>query len=179
MFWSRHCALILLRVDGYPLAGAVCLRAAHETGTCRSLRSPTGSVSAIGWHNPDLKVDIGLHCGCRLHPQIGHARASGRGRTKEFSQGRIPMNNENLTLHFKVKDFNAWQTSYNGNEKNRASAGITKSKVFRSTDDPNDVLLLQDVADVSKARTWYGSSEMKSVMEKGGVVGSPSIRAAA
>jgi hypothetical protein len=63
------------------------------------------------------------------------------------------MNNENLTLHFKVKDFNAWQASYNGNEKNRKSAGITKSKVFRSADDPNDVLLLQDVADVSKART--------------------------
>jgi len=89
------------------------------------------------------------------------------------------MNNENLTLHFKVKDFNAWQTSYNGNEKSRASAGITKSKVFRSTDDPNDVLLLQDVSDVSKARNWYGSSEMKSVMEKSGIVGSPSIRAAA
>ena len=89
------------------------------------------------------------------------------------------MNNENLTIHFKVKEFNAWQTTYNGNEKNRASAGITKSKVFRSADDPNDVLLLQDVADVSKARTWYGSSEMKSAMEKSGVVGSPSIRAAA
>ena len=87
------------------------------------------------------------------------------------------MNNENLTLHFKVKDFNAWQTSY-GNEKNRASAGITKSKVFRSSDDPNDVLILQDVADVAKARTWYGSSEMKTLMEKSGVVGSPSIRAA-
>jgi hypothetical protein len=101
------------------------------------------------------------------------------GVLMKIAQRRIPMNNENLTLHFKVKDFNAWQTSYNGNEKNRASAGITKSKVFRSTDDPNDVLLLQDVADVSKARTWYGSSEMKSVMEKSGVVGSPSIRAAA
>lgn len=87
--------------------------------------------------------------------------------------------NENLTVHFKVKDFNAWQTSYNGNEKNRTSASITKSKVFCSTDNPNDVLLLQDVADVSKARTWYGSSEMKAVMEKSGVVGSPSIRAAA
>ncbi len=65
--------------------------------------------------------------------------------------------NENLTLHFKVKDFNAWQTSYKGNKKNRASAGITKSKVFRNADDPNDVLLFQDVADVSKARIWYGS----------------------
>ena len=53
-----------------------------------------------------------------------------------------------------------------------------KQSVSR-TDDPNDVLLLQDVADVSKARTWYGSSEMKAVMEKSGVVGSPSIRAAA
>ena len=89
------------------------------------------------------------------------------------------MNNENLTLHFKVKDFNAWQTSYNGNEKNRASAGITKSKVFRSVADPNDVLILQDVADVAKARTWYGSSEMKTLMEKSGVLGSPTIRVAA
>jgi hypothetical protein len=61
----------------------------------------------------------------------------------------------------------------------RTSAGITKSKMFRSTDDPNDVLLLQDVADVSKARTWYGSSEMKAAMEKSGMVGSPNIRAAA
>jgi hypothetical protein len=50
--------------------------------------------------------------------------------------------------------------------------------VFRSSDDPNDVLILQDVADVAKTRTWYGSSEMKTLMEKSGVVGSPSIRVA-
>ena len=89
------------------------------------------------------------------------------------------MNNENLTLHFKVKDFNAWRTSYNGNEKNRASAGITNGRVFRSADDHNDVVILQDVADISKARTWYGSNEMKRVMEKSGVLGTPSIRFAA
>ena len=89
------------------------------------------------------------------------------------------MNNENLTLHLKVKDFNAWRTSYNGHEKDRASAGITNTKVFRSAEDQNDVVILADVADVAKARTWYGSSEMKAVMEKSGVVGSPSIRFAA
>ncbi len=89
------------------------------------------------------------------------------------------MNNENLTLHFKVKDFNAWRTSYNGNEKNRTSAGITNGKVFRSADNPNEVVILQDVADVAKARTWYGSNEMKTTMENGGVLGSPSIRFAA
>ena len=89
------------------------------------------------------------------------------------------MNNENLTVHLKVKDFNAWRTSYTGHEKDRASAGITNGRVFRSPDDPNDVVILQDVADVSKARTWLTSIEMKSVMEKSGVLGSPSIRFAA
>jgi hypothetical protein len=38
------------------------------------------------------------------------------------------------------------------------------------------VLILQDVADVAKARTWLGSSEMKTAMEKSGVIGAPSIR---
>jgi hypothetical protein len=89
------------------------------------------------------------------------------------------MNNENLTLHFKVKDFNACRTSYNGHEKNRVSAGITNGRVFRSADDQNDVVILQDVADVAKARTWLGSDEMKTTMEKSGVLGSPSIRFAA
>jgi len=89
------------------------------------------------------------------------------------------MNNENLTIHFKVKDFNALRSSYNGHEKDRTSAGITNGRVFRSPEDPNDVVILQDVADVSKARTWLGSSEMKAVMEKSGILGSPSIRFAA
>jgi hypothetical protein len=89
------------------------------------------------------------------------------------------MNNENLTIHLKVKDYNAWRTSYNGREQNRVSAGITNGRVFRNADDQNDVVILQDVADVAKARTWLGSSEMKSAMEKSGVLGSPSIRFAA
>ena len=50
--------------------------------------------------------------------------------------------NENLTVHFKVKDFNAWRTGYNGREKSRVSAGITNGRVFRSADDPNDVVVL-------------------------------------
>jgi hypothetical protein len=87
--------------------------------------------------------------------------------------------NENLTLHFKVKDFKAWRTDYNGNEKSRLSAGITNGRVFHSADDPNDVVVLQDVSDVAKARTWLGSDDLKTAMQKSGVLGSPSIRFAA
>jgi hypothetical protein len=52
-------------------------------------------------------------------------------------------------------------------------------EVFRSADDPNDVVVLQDVADVAKARTWIGSDDLKAAIQKDGVLGSPSIRFAA
>jgi hypothetical protein len=86
---------------------------------------------------------------------------------------------ENLTVHFKVKDYDTWRPSYDGHEKSRLSAGITNGRVFRSAEDPNDVVILQDVADVAKARTWLGSDEMKATLQKSGVVGSPNVRFAA
>lgn len=89
------------------------------------------------------------------------------------------MNSENLTIHLKVKDYTAWRTGYDGREKSRVSAGITNGRVFRNAQDQNDLVILQDVADVAKARTWLGSDEMKAAMQQSGVVGSPTIRFAA
>jgi hypothetical protein len=89
------------------------------------------------------------------------------------------MNNENLTIHLKVKDYTAWRMGYDGREKSRVSAGITNGRVFRNAQDQNDVVILQDVVDVAKARTWLGSDEMKAAMQQSGVVGSPTIRFAA
>jgi hypothetical protein len=87
--------------------------------------------------------------------------------------------NENLTVHIKVKDYATWRSAYDGYEKNRLSAGITNGRVFRNAADPNDVVILQDVADVAKARSWLGSDDMKANMQKAGVVGSPNVRFAA
>jgi hypothetical protein len=47
---------------------------------------------------------------------------------------------------------------------------------FRSAEDPNDVLILHDVADVAQARTWLGGDELKASMTKAGVIGSPNVR---
>ena len=86
---------------------------------------------------------------------------------------------ENLTVHHKVKDYATWRTGYNAHETSRKSAGITNGRVFRSAEDPNDVVVVLDVADVAKARTWLGSEDIKTSMQKSGVIGSPSIRFAA
>ena len=50
---------------------------------------------------------------------------------------------ENVTLHFKVSDYATWRSGYDGNEKNRAAAGITNGRVFRRAEDPNDVVILR------------------------------------
>jgi len=86
---------------------------------------------------------------------------------------------ENLTIHLKVKDYGTWRPTYDGREKSRVSAGITNGRVFRNAENPNDVVILQDVADVAKARSWLGSDDMKATMQKSGVVGSPNVRFAA
>jgi hypothetical protein len=86
---------------------------------------------------------------------------------------------ENLTIHHKVKDYTAWRTGYDAHETSRRSAGITNGRVFRNAEDPNDVVVLQDVADVAKARTWVASEDLKAATQKSGVIGSPSIRFAA
>jgi hypothetical protein len=54
-------------------------------------------------------------------------------------------------IHLKVKDYATWRTGYDGREKSRLSAGITNGRVFRRAEDPNDLVILQDVADVPKA----------------------------
>jgi hypothetical protein len=108
--------------------------------------------------------------------RIRHVRDLCCARASQI-YGEIAMaTNENLTVHLKVKDYAAWRTGYDAREKNRVSAGITNGRVFRRAEDQNDVVILQDVADVAKARTWLASDEMKAAMEKGGVVGSPNIR---
>ena len=84
--------------------------------------------------------------------------------------------NENLTIHLKVKDYATWRAGYDGGEKSRLSVGITNGRVFRNAQDQNDVVILQDVADVAKARTWLGSDDLKAAMQKNGVVGSPNVR---
>ena len=86
---------------------------------------------------------------------------------------------ENLTIHIKVKDYSTWRQAYDGHEKSRLSAGITNGRVFRNAQDQNDIVVLQDVADVAKARSWLGSDDMKAAMQKSGIVGSPNVRFAA
>jgi hypothetical protein len=88
-------------------------------------------------------------------------------------------NNQSVTVRFRVQDFNAWHAAYNARERSRVSAGITDGRVFRGIDDPNEVVILQDVTDMAKARAWLASQDMLDALQEGGVVTAPTVRFAA
>jgi hypothetical protein len=111
-----------------------------------------------------------------IHSGNIHKIFGGNAMTNATHTNATHHTNENLTIHLKVKDYATWRTGYDGREKGRLSAGITNGRVFRNAQDPNDVVILQDVADVAKARAWLGSDDLKAALQKNGVVGSPNVR---
>jgi hypothetical protein len=55
-----------------------------------------------------------------------------------------------MVIHHKVRDYGEWRPAYDAHESNRVGAGITNGRVYRKAEDPNDLVVLLDVADVPR-----------------------------
>ena len=75
----------------------------------------------------------------------------------------------------KVKDFAAWRTIFDSRESQRAAAGLTNARIFRSADDPNEVVVVMDSKDTKMAKDFAGSADLKEAMMKAGVVDIPTV----
>jgi len=81
-----------------------------------------------------------------------------------------------MIVHHSVRDYAAWRPAYDAHEAARRAAGLTNGRVFRSTEDPNDILILFDTSDRRRAEEFGGSDDLKSAMQNSGVIGQPKIR---
>jgi hypothetical protein len=80
-----------------------------------------------------------------------------------------------MIVHHSVRDYAAWRPAYDAHEAARTAAGLTNGRVFRSTEDPNDILILFDTSDRRRAEEFGGSEDLKSAMQNSGVIGQPKI----
>ncbi len=80
-----------------------------------------------------------------------------------------------MIIQHKVRDYAVWRPAYDAHEPSRVGAGITNGRVYRKADDPNDLVILFNVADVAKARAWAVGEDLKAVMQKAGVLSAPAI----
>ena len=80
-----------------------------------------------------------------------------------------------MLIQHNVRDYAAWRSGYDAHEPARVAAGVTNGRVYRKAEDQNDLVILFDVEDVAKAIAWAAGNDLKTAMQKAGVVGEPTI----
>lgn len=80
-----------------------------------------------------------------------------------------------LIVWHKVADFAKWKPAYDAHDSMRLVFGIHSYVIGREVNDSNMVLVATKADDVAKAKAFGKDPSLKAAMQKGGVVGAPSI----
>ena len=81
-----------------------------------------------------------------------------------------------LVVKHKVANFAKWMPAYEAHDSARLANGLNSYVIGRGIGgDSNTVLLAMKMADVDKAKAFSASPGLKAAMQKGGVIGMPTI----
>lgn len=78
-----------------------------------------------------------------------------------------------LVIHQMVADYAKWRPAYDAHQPVRDAAGLSNCHVRSTTDNPNDVFVACEMADVAKAKAFTTSDSLAEAMRNAGVVGKP------
>ncbi len=79
-----------------------------------------------------------------------------------------------LLIEHKVEDFNKWKPVYDEHESVRRKNGLKEVYLLKSSDG-SEVVALFEGSDPAKVREFIASEDLKKVMRKAGVIGTPTI----
>ncbi len=80
-----------------------------------------------------------------------------------------------VIVRHKVKDFASFKTVFDDHRSAQTGAGLSNPRVFRSADDPSEVVILFDAQDLAKAKQFASSPDLKAAMASAGVIDKPDI----
>lgn len=80
-----------------------------------------------------------------------------------------------LLVQMTVRDFDQWKPYFDSNEAERRAAGAGTIQVFRSALEPNEITILFEWDNVYNAQRFAASQDMREMMKKAGVIGSPTF----
>ncbi len=80
-----------------------------------------------------------------------------------------------LIVRHKVKDFATWKKAFDGHAAAQKAAGLTNPRVFRSSDDRNEIVALLDMKEAAAAKKFATGADLKSTMASAGVIDQPTI----
>jgi heme-degrading monooxygenase HmoA len=80
-----------------------------------------------------------------------------------------------MLIRHMVADYDAWQAHFDEQGIARRANGSQGGRIFRSADDPNDVLVLLEWDDLERARLFVDSDDLREALDRAGVTGRPDI----
>jgi heme-degrading monooxygenase HmoA len=80
-----------------------------------------------------------------------------------------------IVVRHKVKDYATWKAGYDDNGPTRKAAGCQGTVVYRSADDPSEVVIVFEWDSVENAKQFAGSDELREKMEEVGVIDRPDM----
>ena len=81
-----------------------------------------------------------------------------------------------VIVRHKVANFAKWMVAYDGHDSARLAAGLHSYVIARDEPDTNMVMLAMKSDDLAKAKAFSKDPGLKKAMQKGGVVGAPTIK---
>ena len=80
-----------------------------------------------------------------------------------------------MFIKHRVADYAKWKPAFDEHEALRREHGVAGHSLHRDTDDPNVIIIAFRVNDLNRAKEFAGSEELRSAMERAGVLGPPEI----
>ena len=76
-----------------------------------------------------------------------------------------------------VENYSKWKENYDSEESKaaRRAVGEKSYQIFRTVDDPNTFVLLNEWEDEEKARGFLKSDKLRELQQHSGVIGKPDI----
>ncbi len=80
-----------------------------------------------------------------------------------------------LLIRHKIGDYATWAPVFGEYAATRRANGARGDRLFRSADDPNEVLVLIEWDDLDRARLFADSDDLREAMDRAGVTDQPDI----
>ncbi len=80
-----------------------------------------------------------------------------------------------MLVILKVEDYAKWKPVFDGHAATRKAGGSKGGHVFRSANDPNEVVILMEWDSLEKVRQFAQSDDLRKAMQQSGVSDQPNI----
>jgi len=80
-----------------------------------------------------------------------------------------------LLIRHKLRDFAEWKRGYDAYLPKLNEAGLAEKHLFRNAHDANEVVILLEATDLSRAKVFAESAELRESRQKVGILDEPDI----